>query len=330
LELTTWGAMPIYLYWGEDEFLLTQAVQQLITRSVDVAWASFNYHRVSGDRSESIINALQQAVTPPFGAGDRLTWLVDTTICQQCPPDLLAELERTLPLIGANSILLLTCKSKPDAKLKSTKLLEKFAQIQEFTPIPPWKTDLIVARVQQAAQGYGVRLDTQAMEFIAQAVGNDSRLLDNELQKLTLAEQPLKLSTLKALVSSNTSTSLQLAGACLAGNAPQALQLLADLLGNNEPPLRIVATVTGQFRTWLLVKLAIASGLTQDIAIAQAAEIGNPKRVYFLKQETSRVSSQQLLDVLPVLLELEANLKKGYEPTALLQQSFTHLCQICR
>jgi len=34
-------------------------------------------------------------VTPPFGAGSRLVWLVDTTLCQQCSEELLAELKRT-------------------------------------------------------------------------------------------------------------------------------------------------------------------------------------------------------------------------------------------
>jgi len=37
-----------------------------------------------------------------------VVWLVDTTLCQQCSEELLAELKRTLTAIPENSVLLLT------------------------------------------------------------------------------------------------------------------------------------------------------------------------------------------------------------------------------
>ncbi len=60
-------------------------------------------------------------MTPPFGIGKRLVWLVDSTLTQQCSENLLAELERTLPRIPDTTVLLLTSKNKPDARLKATK-----------------------------------------------------------------------------------------------------------------------------------------------------------------------------------------------------------------
>lgn len=90
-----------------------------------------------------------------------------------------------------------------------------------------------------------------------------------------------------------------------------------------------MATLTGQFRTWLLLKLAIESGEKDERIIAQTAEIINPKRIYFLKQEISHLNSRKLLQVLPLLLELEANLKKGAEPVSTLQNSLIRLCQTC-
>ena len=46
-----------------------------------------------------MVQALNQAMTPPFGSGQRFIWLVDTPIAQRCSEALLAELERTLPNI---------------------------------------------------------------------------------------------------------------------------------------------------------------------------------------------------------------------------------------
>lgn len=325
--------MPIYLYWGEDDFAIAQAVKEIQTTTVDPDWSSFNYHKITPDQSDAVTQALSQAMTPPFGMGQRLVWLADTPIPHQCSQQTTSELERTLPAIPDTSLLLLTSKHKPDARLKSTKLLQKYATIQEFSPIPPWKTEQLVSKVQQEAQRHKLRLDLAGAEFIAQAVGNDTRLLDNELQKLSLAvtnrDRPLTLATIEALVTSNTTSSLQLANACTKGKPEVVLELLADLMQRNEPPLRIVATLTGQFRTWLLLKLAIESGEKDERIIAQAAEINNPKRIYFLKQEISHLNSRKLLQAMPILLELEANLKKGAEPVSTLQNSLIRLCQTC-
>jgi DNA polymerase-3 subunit delta len=72
------------------------------------------------------------------------------------------------------------------------------------------------------------------------------------------------------------------------------------------------------------------SGERNPQAIAQAAEISNPKRIYFLLQEVKSLPLQQLISALPLLLELEASLKQGASETSTLQTKVIELCQICR
>jgi DNA polymerase-3 subunit delta len=270
-------------------------------------------------------------MTPPFGTGSRLVWLVDTTICQQCSEDLLTELKRTFPVIPETSVLLLTCRTKPDGRLKSTQLLQKCAEIQEFSLIPPWKTEQLVQRVQQAAQELGVKLTQKSADLLAESVGNNTRQLYSELEKLhTFAgatNKPVDVDTVAQLVRANTQNSLQLAAAIKAGNTARALGLVTELINHNEPALKIVATLIGQFRTWLWVKLMMETR-QDERAIAQAAEIGNPKRVYFLQQEVKTLSVQQLVLTLPLLLELEVSLKQGAEELSALQNKVIELCQV--
>lgn len=326
--------MPIYLYWGEDDFTLTQAVNQLRESFLDPNWANFNYDKIPPDQPDAVIQGLNQAMTPPFGMGKRLVWLVETTVCQQCSENLLAELERTLPLIPEESILLLTTHNRPDGRLKSTKLLQKYSVIQEFSLIPPWKTEELVQRVQSCAKDVGVRLTPDAATLLAESVGNDTRQLFNELAKLQLyvgdSAQPLDAKIVASLVTANTQNSLQLATALLHGDGAKALGLVADLINKNEPALKIVATLIGQFRTWLWVRLMISEGERDQKAIATAAEVGNPKRIYFLTKEVQPLSLAQLTSTLRVLLELEFELKRGGEPLATLQTKVIQLCQVCQ
>jgi DNA polymerase-3 subunit delta len=324
--------MSIYLYWGEDEFTIAQAVQALHQQHLAPEWATFNYDKIMPDQPDAIVRALNQAMTPVFGSGSRLVWLADTPLTQHCPEPLLVELERTLPKIPETTVLLLTSRHKPDGRLKSTKLFQKYAAIREFSPIPPWKTDQLLHQVHQVAQQMQVKLTPAAAELLVQAVGNDTRQLFNDLQKLRLygngTESALDAPAVALLVTSNTQSSLQLAQAIRQRDTVQALALIAELIQRNEPALRIVATLVGQFRTWLWVKLMLEQGERDERVIARAAEVSNPKRIYFLQQEVKPLPLHRLQQALRLLLDLEVSLKQGAPELVSLQTKAIELCQL--
>lgn len=325
--------MPIYFYWGDDDFALNRAVEALRDRTLDPDWASFNYDKIPPEQSDGITQALNQVMTAPFGTGSRLVWLVETSLAQRCSEELLSELDRTLPAIPDTNVLLLTSSSKPDGRIKSTKLLQKYAEIREFALIPPWKTDQIIEQVRRSAQEMGVKLTRDAVQLLADSVGNQSRQLYLELEKLSLhsksQSEPLDEAIVASLVTNYTQNSLQLASAIQQGDTGKALTLVADLFKQNEPPLRIVSTLVGQFRTWLWIKLMVESGERDDREIARMAEVSNPKRIYFLKQEVRSLPLDSLRQTLPLLLELEFSLKsQGGDPMAVLQTKVIELCQL--
>ena len=107
--------MQIYLFWGEDDFAMAQAVTSLRQTVLDPNWASFNYDKIIADSAGAVVEGLDRALTPPFGTGSRFVWLANTTVTQQCSPELLAQLERTLPVIPPTTVLLLTSVKNPTA-----------------------------------------------------------------------------------------------------------------------------------------------------------------------------------------------------------------------
>jgi DNA polymerase III subunit delta len=326
--------MPVILYWGDDDFAIAKAVNAIQRSTIDPAWQSFNYEKITPDREDATIAALDAAMTPPFGSGKRLVWLADPTLMQQCSEQLLAELERTLPQIPEPTILLLTSKNKPDGRLKSTKTIHKYANVQEFSLIPPWKTEEISQRVQIVAKELGLKITPDAVQLLAESVGNNTRQLYLELEKLQLLAggdgQQIDRVMVASLVVANTQNSLQLAAAIRQGDVGTALHLVSELLNHNEPALKIVATLVGQFRTWLWVKMLLEGGEKDDRVIATAAGLSNPKRLFFIKQELQATTADRLAASLPKLLDLEFNLKRGSEPNATLQMHAIELCQIFR
>ena len=323
--------MAVYFYWGDDDYQISQAVKKLINTYVDPMWRDFNYIKINATGDLEVMDGLNQAVTSPFGMGGRLTWLADTTIAQRCSDSLLIELERTFNHLPVDSYILFTASNKPDGRAKSTKLIQKYAKVLEFSLIPSWKPDAIAQLVRQAAAEIDLKITSDGVDLLVDAIGNDTRRLTMELQKLQLSHygktKPISAKEIDALVQVSAHNSLQLATAIRTANISQSLSLLGELIRNNEVGLRICATLVGQFRTWLLIKLMQESGERDDKAIAEAAEISNPKRIYFLKQEVQGLNSQKLMRSLSILLRLEADLKHGKDETATLQTAIIELCQ---
>ena len=153
-----------------------------------------------------------------------------------------------------------------------------------------------------------------------------------ELEKLKIysgdSEQALDENTVANLVLCNTQNSLQLSAAIKDGETDKALGLVTDLINRNEPALKIVATIVGQFRTWTIVKLMEEAGERDHKAIASTAGINNPNRLYYIRQEIRQTRSQQFVSTLPLLLDLEYRLKRGAGALEILQTKIVELCLV--
>ena len=325
--------MPVYFYWGADQFTLQLGVKQLEQRVLDPQWQAFNYEKIPGEHPDATQQGLEQALTPPFGSGGRLVWVMESTLGQQCDEQLLERLQRSLPATPANCHLLFTSSKKLDRRLKSTKYLQGQAIFREFALISPWNSDGLVRQIQTIATDLELSLGADTEAFLAEALGNDTRLIWNELTKLKLYSQSqsgaLTIQQVEPLINTSTQNSLQLAAAIRDGETGKALQLVQELLlTRNEPALKILATLTGQFRQWTLIKLAMESGEKDDKAIAARADLGNPKRLYFLRKELRGITGGQLLKTLPILVELEYALKRGADPVETLSTQVISLGQL--
>ena len=321
--------MPIHLFWGDDEAARTRAVEALINARIDPAWQSINLSRLDGSDAAQAAQALGEARTPPFGGGDRVVLVQRSPFCSQCPAELGQQLEACLELIPDTCHLLLVSSGKPDARLRTTKALQKLVKAgdateQSFALPAIWDGAGQVDLVQRTATEFGLRLEQTAAETLSEAIGSDSARLASELEKLATYvgatpgaaanSQPLiTTAAVRALIGSQAANALQVGDALLAGQPAEAIALVDALLEANEPALRIVATLSGQIRGWLWVSLLDRQGEQDVNAIAKAAGIGNPKRIYVMRKQIRGRPPSRFLGLLSQLLEVESALKRGSE-----------------
>ncbi len=320
--------MPIHIYWGEDEFLINCAIKQMRPQVLNPHWTSFNCSEYPPEAAVSIPQAFVDIMTSPVGDGGRIVYLPNSSLLGVCPKETLVKLEHILPAIPETNVLLITSQNKPDGRNKSVKLLLEHADVKEFPLIPQWQTDALIQQVRSLALEVGVTLTLDACKQLVEAVGNNTRLMFSELNKLRVYANELTVNAdmVKELVVNNAANSLQLAAAIRIGNVGKALELVENLISCNEPALRIVSTLVTTFRTWLIVKLMIAAGEKDDSAIASLADIKNPKRLYFLRLDVANVAVSRLQNAMAVLLELELMLKNSGDEKSALETQIIKLC----
>ncbi|MCP9805819.1 DNA polymerase III subunit delta [Cyanobium sp. T1B-Tous] len=311
--------MPIHLFWGDDEAARNRAVEALVQEQLDPGWASLNLSRLDGSDAGQAAQALEEARTPPFGAGNRVVLLQRSPFCSQCPAELAEGFEAALGQVADGCHLLLVSAGKPDARLRTTKALQKLvkagqASEQSFALPAIWDGAGQVELVSRTARELGLKLEPAAAEALADAIGSDSARLASELEKLSLYAAPgapISRAAVQALVGGQSTSALAVGDALLAGQPAEAIACLDALLEANEPALRIVAALTSQIRGWLWVTLLERAG-EQDVAvIAKAAGIGNPKRIYVMRKQIRGRQPAVFLRLLSQLLDVEAALKRG-------------------
>ena len=167
--------------------------------------------------------------------------------------------------------------------------------------------------IKKRAQSSGVKMSGEAVTMLADFIGNQLRLLANEIDKL--ATYVGKGSTIEAshvrLLSAQVQEAriFDLTDALAQRNRTQALNLLHELLADGMHPLAMLPTITSQVRNLLLVKELASSGLrAQQIASA----LGSPP---FLVEKALRnigkFSTAQLEHTYHQLLDTDAALKRS-------------------
>ena len=311
--------MPIHLIWGDDAAARDRAIQGLIDTLVDPSWSSLNLSRLDGAEAGQAAQALDEARTPPFAAGDRLVLLQRSPFCNACPAELADRFEAALSLIPNTSHLVLVNPAKPDGRLRTTKALQKRIKQgldhEQAFPLPAvWDGAGQRQLVQRTAEALGLVLDADAVDALVDAVGTDSARLESELRKLSLRSNRISGDLVHALVGGRSTNALAVGDALLEGNPGEAISLWDALIDAGEPALRIVATLTGQIRGWLWVSLMEQQGERDVAVIAKAAGIGNPKRIYVMRKQLQGRPAKRFLSLLSRLLEVEARLKRGALP----------------
>ena len=310
-----------YLFHGEDEFSRSETLADFKKKMGDPGLVELN--TIVFDGSKVTLGELQHACdSVPFMADRRLV-IVEGLLTRLEPrgrerarsawqKEYLEKLTQYLKRLPDTTRLVFVedksiGKSNPVHRLA---LADERGHVKEFEP-PQRKT--LNRWIEQRVKKKGGQINPAAVETLAAFVGNDLRLLDQEIEKLVTyvdGARPISEDDVRLLVSYVREANVfEMVDALGQRNGQRAAKLLHQLLDDGEHPLRLLGMIIRQFRIMIQVKELSGQGVSQrDIAARLRL---HPFVVKKAVRQAMNFSMKQLEAIYRKLLDTDVAIKTG-------------------
>ena len=310
--------MPVLLYWGEEEFNLQNAVQDLRNKVINPEWALLSHKVLNEPELPELVNTLQ---TLPMAFGNLLIEIKSTNLFLRgskkasSSDKLMIKLMDIIENINDNIYVLFVCQiprdsgKKVDSALKLTTTIQKIGKVEEFSAFKFYQERELVSWISQRASTKEVKITQDAALILLQNTGSELRRLDSELEKLKLSVSPKKTigkEDVLALCATHENI-FSLADYWVQGNKSRAIIELHKLF-EKDHPLKIIATLHTIVRKWLRIK--IESKTKNSFEISQAINIHK----FVIEQDIKKlqkISVEELIELRDKLIQAEYKIKTG-------------------
>ncbi|MBB5034603.1 DNA polymerase III subunit delta [Prosthecobacter vanneervenii] len=269
------NASQVNVILGSDEARVKETALMLVRSLTPPDAGDFSNDIIDGtaDNSEhagticsNVCMALQ---TLPFFGGSKVVWLKNANFLGESGAgrgqDAVNGFERIIDVIErglGSDVRVVISTTSIDKRRSAYKRISKIANIEVFdkpdTSRAGWEGP-VIAMASQKARDMGITFESGALELLVQMAGDDTRQMENELEKIDLylgERRRAGLKTVQNMVSMSRAGVLwDLGNAIGKRDLPRALELLGTLLyqGQNAIGL-LLAAIVPRVRSLLLIK----------------------------------------------------------------------------
>ncbi len=316
--------LPVYLFFGEEEFLIQEAVDLIVNTVVDPGARDFNYNSVyCRDTPASEVVALCQ--TLPFMSEKRLVVARDLDAFKAGDvEELAAYLNDPSP---STCLVLISNQGKYEKKAVIT-AVEKHGAVTRFFPLLDRE---ILSWIEGWARARGLTIQRDGVHYLWQTSGNDLQKIGSELEKIAIYikdRKAISFEDVKAAVGDfREYTSFDLAAAIGAKNREKAFLILNRLIQEGEAPVGLLGSIAWNFRRLLRAKSMEAAGSGYEEIKKKLGIIFHQSALF--KEQMQRYNIGELEQAFEVMLSADRALKSSAVPGRLvLERMILSLCGV--
>jgi DNA polymerase-3 subunit delta len=323
-SLTQGKLLPLYLFYGEEEFLIQEALDLIIKKAVDPGARDFNFNLLYC-RDTSASDLVNLAQTLPFMSEKRLVIAKDIDAFKAAD---LAELAQYLNDPSPSTCLVMVSGQARYDKKSVTSAVEAHGAVTRFFPLLDRDVD---AWIEGWARTRDLSLQRDAVQHLRQTIGNDLQRIGNELQKLEIyikGKKTITFDDVKTVVGEfREYTSFDLAAALGRKNKEKALLILARLMQEGEQPVGLLGSIAWNFRRLLRAKSMESAGVGFEEIKRKLNVIFHQSALF--REQMRCFSMDELRKAFGVMLRADRALKSSGLPGRLvLERAILELCGV--
>ncbi len=310
----------LYIFCGEETFLLSHYLQMLRKALLDELTESFNCHRLTQENFD--IRAFADAVENlPMMAERTLVQVDDVDIFKLSEDERnkIADIIQDIPEYCTVVFTYITTAWKPDKRLKKLwEPVESKAVILEFEK---QDTRVLTDWLIRHFAHHGKRIDPKLCAYLIEITDGTMTTLGSEVSKIAAYSGADVIC--KADIDAVTEPALsaqvfQMANMLVSGDGAGALITLQKLLKMQEDPLRILGAIGSQFRSIGAARVLLDSG----------KGYGELMKLYRMQDYAARKTMDSARRVTPefcrtasrLILETDYQIKTSFDDTERLME----------
>jgi DNA polymerase-3 subunit delta len=312
---------PVVFLWGEESWLIDEAIRQIEAVALAPEAREFDREAFYGDEAEpqAIVTAAQ--ILPWLGSQRLVLVREAEALPRAADPALVAYCKQPSP----STCLIFTAQRAEASRALFGLLLKS-----------PWAVRFrrLLARelstwIEQRFAARGCRITSEALAALIEAVGNDLRLLANEIDKLVTfagSEQAIGVESLMALTGDlRESSAFELARLLSTGDLAEALRAWGKFASSGEYPGLALGAIIHHVRQLWRIKLAQRAGTSPE---RLASELNIPAfTVRRLSAQATALEPERLRQWWDTLLEADQTLKRsGLSPRSVFERLILRFC----
>lgn len=305
----------VYICFGSEQYLLEQFIRRLEDALIapeqkDMAVTQYQIKETSVD------DILEDAETLPFLAERKLIVAHDAVFFTGAKASAKVEhnLDRLLAYmkqpVDYTVLLFIVNGEKLDERKKIVKEARKSAAVLKFEPL---QAEEVPRWLRMQAQLKNCALNEEAERKFILYTGANLLTMDTELEKLALyagSETEITSDMVEQLVVRSSEQNVFILIDCIVRRQfREAFRILQELLQQKEEPIKIVNLIARQIRMMLMIHDLENKGFSQRQIASQIS--AHPYAVKIAAEQAKKYASNELLDILSRLAELDVSMKSG-------------------
>lgn len=314
---------PIYLFYGQETYLIEEAIEKIFRLLVDPNFKDFNYKLIYADEeSPSVI--IDEAKTLPFMGTKKI--LVIKNIDKVKKEDNEAFTDYCLSPSPSSCVIftgeVIDRRRKFFQVVSNGGIVVRFGSLSD-KDLNSW--------IKKKLEGYNFKISEEALSYLKNFIGNDLRIINNELEKVVSfvgERSEIRLEDIEAVSGDIHFRSIfELSLSIGWKKEEDALRLINKILLQGESPLKILGLISYQIRSIMLTKFYLKKRYSL-MEISKALGIPQAFLKEYVKQ-SKIFHFGELRSHLKELLNIDIQLKSSrLSPKILLESLILKMCTL--